>query len=172
VNLSPEEQKLVDQLMRDFAAAQKARLDALHKYALDMEFMKLNAGLSARQGVQGAQQPIPKREPRPVFPGSCHNLDCKSNIAAELYDSACLRCGKIKKVISLRRKQMKYGASIAEAKASYELAGKIIDEFGLTRGETFDKKYADVAIPPAPRPKVTRRKATDELTDEDFEQVI
>jgi|HubBroStandDraft_3_1064219.scaffolds.fasta_scaffold27021_8 hypothetical protein len=132
--------------------------------------MKLNAG-TARQGAQKSKSnPIPRREPRPEFEGSQHNLDCKSSLSMELYDPKCLRCSKIKKVIALRRKQVKYGASIEEAKASYLLAAKIIDDFQLTRGETFDKKYQDVAIPPSPRPKARRK--TDELTDEDFEQVI
>jgi hypothetical protein len=110
--------------------------------------------------------PIPIRE---EYSGSRHNLDCKSSIGNEIYDQNCVRCQKIKKVISLRRKTTKNGASLQEASAAYKLAGEIIDDYELTRGETFDKKYAETPAPPAPKPRPTKRKTVGEFSDEDFD---
>jgi hypothetical protein len=112
-----------------------------------------------------ASRPIPPE--RTEFPGSRHNLDCKSRLVQEEYDETCFRCQKIKKVIALRRKQVKTGASLLESKSAYELAGRIIDDYELTRGETFDKKYTDIPIPPLPK-----RKAHEPATAEDFDEMF
>lgn len=72
--------------------------------------------------------------------GSSHNLDCKSILSAMIYDSKCVRCKKIKYVIALRRKGLA-GASPEEAESADALAGKLVAQYKLTRGETFDREY-------------------------------
>ena len=125
------------------------------------------AGDSSKQ-QSSKQQPIPDRE---EYEGNRHNLDCKTQLSNEIYDANCIRCQKIKKVIGLRRKTTKNGASIQEAAAAYKLAGTLIDDYELTRGETFDKKYAETPPPPAPKVRPTKRKTVNEMDAEDFDSL-
>jgi hypothetical protein len=76
--------------------------------------------------------------------GSYHNLDCQSNLAEGEYDSACVRCTKIRQVVALRRKTTKNGASDAESHAASQIALRLIASFGLTRGEVYDRIYNPV----------------------------
>lgn len=114
------------------------------------------------------KEPIrPPLTVREEYDGNRHILDCQTNLSIEQYDDRCLRCSKIKKVISLRRKQTKYGATLHEARIAHELAQKIINDYELTRGETFDKKYQDISIPPRPAP----RRPKNEKSSEDFDTI-
>jgi hypothetical protein len=163
----------------DIRAAQ-AVMDQLLNDKLTNDQMKLRAqanpsfyppppqaGDSSKQ-QSSKQQPIPDRE---EYEGSRHNLDCKTQLSNEIYDANCIRCQKIKKVIGLRRKTTKNGASIQEAAAAYKLAGTLIDDYELTRGETFDKKYAETPPPPAPKVRPTKRKTVNEMDAEDFDSL-
>jgi hypothetical protein len=74
--------------------------------------------------------------------GSCHNLDCESNLGLGSFDSRCLRCTKIKHVIALRRKRLAGGASDHECDAADAIAAKLVASYKLTRGECFDRAYS------------------------------
>lgn len=76
-----------------------------------------------------------------VQSGERHLLDCESNLAAGNYDNRCLRCTKIKHVISLRRKTVANGASVQEESSAKVIAQGIVQKFKLTRGEIFDREF-------------------------------
>lgn len=73
--------------------------------------------------------------------GTRHNRDCTSSFGAMRYDLQCVRCTKIKKVIMLKRKNLRNGCSQEETVAAMMLARRLVEDYELTRGEVFDREY-------------------------------
>ena len=70
---------------------------------------------------------------------------CSVNFGAMLFDPDCARCGKINKVIMLKRKRTSTGCLPGEAAAALAMATRIIEQYRLTKGEVFDREY-DVPV--------------------------
>ena len=97
-----------------------------------------------KSGRIGSPKVEPKPEPK--MDGQRHNINCKSILSSQQYDSSCLRCSKIKIVVFLRRKTLKNGAEFDEELAAHDKAESLIMTYNLTRGEIFDRTYTPPAV--------------------------
>jgi hypothetical protein len=73
-----------------------------------------------------------------------HSSTCSSVFLRSIYDKTCPRCAIVGKVILLRRKNIRNGASAPEAQAASAIALRLIAKHDLKQAELLDRLYTSV----------------------------